>query len=224
MHTLAGSVLGCKHRAVTQCGAFLKHYDRMEGRLANAMDKQFGTKASPSVMVFHVHLMWFNWLQEQTALATTCGVDTPDFSQGLKACQMTMTLNWVPNISEVDELAPLMGTSNRSGTRGAAPVTGATASNTNNRQNRTVHNPARDPRHVGRGPLAASIRGRSVRDAIRIGGEPPEVQRNGVAVHQCVSWHCKGQCVNDCERVADHTALQPAESDALHEWCQQAFA
>ena len=200
MHTLAGSILGDKHRAVQKYGEFLKHYDRVEARLSNAMTKQLGPNAAPAVFLFHVHLMWYNWFQEQTALTTTHGVDPPDFMQGLKAYQLTMMLNWLPNVAEVDELAPLLGSP------AAAPshstnVGGVRAAAAGGRQARGggIRNPTGDPRFVGRGALATSIRARPVREAMRIGGDPPAVNRNGNNLHHCISWHCKGQCVAECE-------------------------
>jgi hypothetical protein len=39
----------------------------------------------------------------------------------------------------------------------------------------------------------------------------------------CVSWHGKGQCFDNCGRVADHGPLTPEESSAFHTWYDRAY-
>jgi hypothetical protein len=73
-------------------------------------------------------------------------------------------------------------------------------------------------------PFVQTVRSRRVSEAIALAGPPPMVDRSGATVPMCVSWHSKGVCFANCNRVADHGALNAEEAVTFQAWCQVAFA
>ena len=61
-------------------------------------------------------------------------------------------------------------------------------------------------------------------DIIKKVGPPPTVKRKGKDVATCVSYHLRGTCFEGCNQKANHGPHSKDEDDALHAWCQKAFA
>jgi hypothetical protein len=85
-----------------------------------------------------------------------------------------------------------------------------------------VTNLNRQPKLIPFGDLAVSMK---LNAAIaKAGGPPPTINKAGVSIQMCLSYHVRGSCWNSCPRNADHAPHTTAEDLALIEWCTKAFA
>ncbi len=141
-----------------------------------------------------------------------------------------MHFQQLPSYDDINSLASLTAPSAPAPAPASANSAGSTGTGNRNApanialiQNR-VQNPHRDQRYVGNTPLAVNVRTRSIRNAIALAGNPPQVTRDGTLMPTCLSWHVKGSCSEDCARRADHTENAAAEREALYQWCVAAFA
>ena len=223
---MLGTILGTQHATVQAYLEGLNRYKAMRIKLHASMDKEFGPRLAPALLVFYFQLNMRSWLEERWRFGDeTNGV--PDFMTGFREFTWGLRLTWLPNHTTIPTLAALAASPTPaapSGDTGTRSTPGPAAAPVITQENR-VQNARRDPRHTGNTPLAVNIRTRSIRDAIRLAGrDPPMVTRNGTATPMCLSWHLKGTCSNACARRADHVANSDAERDALCDWCQPAFA
>jgi hypothetical protein len=167
----------------------------------------------------------------------TVRLDPPAFTQGLKIMEVQNNLMWLPTINNVPALSALC-TNVRSPASTTLPRLPATTKDAGGRPpssvepagaarrdpGRQVCNPSRESCFVGNTPLARNVRSKAVAVAIADpGSQPPEVTRAGVAGPMCFSWHGKGQCFENCPRVADHGVLSASEKERVQAWCSLAY-
>jgi hypothetical protein len=147
-------------------------------------------------------------------------------------------LMWLPTINNVPALSalrinvrsPATATIPRShvptqeaGSR--SPLAAEPAAVTRRDPGRQVRNPSRESCFVGNTPLDRNIRNKAVTAAIADAGtQPPEVTRAGVSGPMCIARHAKGQCFENCPRVADHGVLSAPEKEWFQAWCSLANA
>jgi hypothetical protein len=74
---LMGSLLGVDHPLVGAYDRFLRQYDRLMTRLESEVDQVHGRRLGPSLVTFHIQLMWRNWLVAQLDAAETMWVEPP---------------------------------------------------------------------------------------------------------------------------------------------------
>jgi hypothetical protein len=249
MQALTGALLGNGHPAVTAYGRFLRRYSRMLTRLEFEIDHAHGRRLGPSLVTFHVQLAWRNWMVVQLEAGETEAIDPPDFGTGLTMLETQNNFMWLPSITNVPMLlnlsvpiqapptgrtpgpappvrapvpAPSSATYHVSTPPGEAPNVAPVARRD---QGRSVRNTARASMFTANSPFAQNVRSRRVSEAIALSGTPPPmVDRGGATIPMCVSWHSKGVCFANCDRVADHGALSAEEAVTFQAWCQVAFA
>jgi hypothetical protein len=62
---LMGALLGVEHPMVMFYGRFLHQYYRLITHILSEIDQVHGRRLGPSLMTFHVQLVWRNWLVVQ---------------------------------------------------------------------------------------------------------------------------------------------------------------
>jgi hypothetical protein len=234
--SVLGALLGTEHEVTEAYMDFLADYDELEGQLSRVLDDKLGPAAAPAVFVYSVQLQLYHWFKKQMAYNNRRPVRTPDFCAGLKTYETTKTTAWLPDVTYVPLLAPLLRAPNPSRPRnpaaqplGAATIgitPGAAPAGAGGARDipRRVQNSGRDPRLTGTNPLGNNVRTRTMREAIALGGDPPRVTRSGREMPTCLSWHCKGTCFANCDRAEDHVANSTIEANNLYGWSQRAFA
>jgi hypothetical protein len=167
-------------------------------------------------------------------------IDPPHFSSGLEMFETSNNLMWVPFVTSVPALLSLRVGSQpplqvgpasavpraRAAPNAVGPSAAASAAGAAGREpGLMVRNIHRGSRFTANTPLARNVRAKRVVEAItQVGGPPPDVLRGGLMGAMCVSWHGKGQCFDNCGRVADHGTLTPDEAAAFHTWYDRAYA
>jgi hypothetical protein len=236
-----GALLGPEHPVVQAYLCFLKKYCRLQMRLSLELDHEFGAQLGPPLFNVHVQLDVRNWLVMQMDSAESDTIDPPPhFSSGLEMFETSNNLMWVPSVTSVPAMLSLhMGSQPprqagpssavpraRAAPNAVGPSAAASAAGAAGREpGRMVRNIQQDSRFTTNTPLARNVRARRVAEAIpQAGGPPPDVLRGGLMGAMCVSLHGKGQCFDNCGRVADHGPLTPEESAAFHTWCDRAYA
>jgi hypothetical protein len=230
---LMGALLGVEHPLVGAYGRFLRQYDRLMTRLESEVGQVHGRRLGPSLVTFHIQLMWRNWLVTQLDAAQADWVDPPVFGVGLSMMEAHNNLMWLPTVTTVPLLLALRHISRvdlaatpsarvpvtRAPTaRASTPAsdTAPAAAAARRDAGRQVRNQNRAPRFAGNTPFAQNVRSRAVSEAIATAGSPPMVIRNGVSGPLCTSWHARGQCFENCTRSADHGVLNEGEATAFH--------
>jgi len=226
---LLATVLGERHPNVTAHDNAYQCYEKIESRFQFELDNAYG-KAAPAVFVCHWQLYHKNWFEEQWSNNGVLITEPPTLTDGFRAFKLNRNLSWLPIISDIPSISRLRPTVPSRGAGNNNPGGGnnddrAAPANAGNPGRERVQNPNRDRRFTGNTPLGVTVRGRGVREALTTAGRPPpEVTRNGVRMQSCVSWHAKGTCFSNCDRIADHVAHTPGEATEFFEWCQAAFA
>jgi hypothetical protein len=119
MHVLMGALLGPDHPVVGTYGSFLRKYSRMLTRLEFTIKHVHGRRLGPSVMMFHVQLVWRNWLVVQLDSGENESISPPNFVAGLSVLDTQKNLMWLPSVTNV----PLLLSSSLGGrTPAPAPV------------------------------------------------------------------------------------------------------
>jgi hypothetical protein len=98
-HALMGALLGVEHPVVGACGRFLRQYDPMMTRLESEVDQVHGCRLGPSLVMFHIQLMWHNWLTAQLDAAETMWVDPPVSGVGLSVMEAQNNLMWLLTVT-----------------------------------------------------------------------------------------------------------------------------
>jgi hypothetical protein len=199
-------------------------------------------RLGPSLVTFHIQLMWRNWLAAQLDAAETMWVEPPAFGVGISMMEAQNNLMWLPMVTNVPLILYLCNTPRAAvavAPAARAPVARAAAARTAAPTGevapaaeaafcdagRQVRNPNRAPRLVGNNPFAQNVRSRALSDAIATAGSPPPMAtRNGSSGPLCIYWHARGQCFENCTRSADHGSLAKADATELHTWCELAYA
>jgi hypothetical protein len=229
-------VLGSAHRAIIQYMKAVNMYGRVKTRLQAAMNKKFGAKAAPALLVLYFQLNVRSWFEERWTFDLN-DREAPELLDGLQSYIRSNRFDWLPSHEDIPALEFL--TSGREPASSGEQISGgstaaqtgtprmsnapapASAPNIINR----VQNPNRDVRFIGNTPFAVNIRTRSIRNAITVANvDPPQVTRGGRLMPTCLSWHVKGSCSEECARKADHVANTAEEKEQLHSWCLRAFA
>jgi hypothetical protein len=78
-HALMGALLGVDRPLVGAYGRFLRQYDRLMTCLESEVDQVHGRRLGPSLVTFHIQLMWRNWLAAQLDAADTMWVEPAVF-------------------------------------------------------------------------------------------------------------------------------------------------
>jgi hypothetical protein len=184
---LMGALLGVEHPLVEAFGRFLRQYDRLMTRLESEVDQVHGRRLGPSLVTFHIQLMWRNWLVAQLDAAQTDWVDPPVFGVGLSMLEAQNNLMWLPTLTNVPLLLTLrhiprvglaaapaarVPVARAPAARAAAPANDAAAAARRD-AGRQVRNPNRAPRFAGNTPFAQNVRSRAVSEAIAAAGAPP---------------------------------------------------
>jgi hypothetical protein len=232
---LMGALMGTTHPTILAYSRFLRQYDRLFTRLESEIDQVYGRRLGPSLVTFHVQLAWRNWLVSQLDANETVRLGPPAFAQGLNMMEVQNNLMWLPTVNNVPALSALRINVRSPGTttipRSPVPTQEGTllaaepAAVARRDPGRQVRNPSRESCFVGNTPLARNVRNKAVVAAIAdAGSQPPEVTRAGVAGPMCISWHAKGQCFENCPRVADHGVLSAPEKERFQAWCSLAYA
>ena len=226
-----GTILGPTHDVTKSYQSALKLYSRTKVRLQAGMDRKFGNRLAPALLVLYFQLNTRSWFEERWQYSVSDN-RAPDYSEGIRTYVRANRYDWLPSHEDISALQGLHNTTstggNPSGSRGTSTTSGG--GHTPNTQGggglqTRVQNPHRDSRFVGNTPLAVNIRTRSIRNAITLAGvDPPQVERGGQTVPTCLSWHVKGVCSASCARAADHVQNSPEEKEALYQWCVPAFA
>ena len=229
---MLGTLLGAKHKAVTHYVGAVKLYDRIKTRLQAAMNRKYGVKLAPALLILYFQLNVRSWLEERWEY-DMLDSDSPDLITGMRTYLRSNRFDWLPHHEDIAALsslnnptptAPPSG-SNQTPAPAPAPRPRAPDAVTPPPMANRRQNPNRDPRYVGNTPLAINVRTRSIRNAIAAAGtDPPMVTRGGLQMPTCLSWHVKGSCSDDCQRRADHGDNTNEEAEALHNWCVPAFA
>jgi hypothetical protein len=184
---LMGALLGVEHPLVEAFGRFLRQYDRLMTRLESEVDQVHGRRLGPSLVTFHIQLMWRNWLVAQLDAAQTDWVDPPVFGVGLSMLEAQNNLMWLPTVTNVPLLCALRQTQRislaaapaarapvaRSQAARAADTDSDAAPAARRDAGRQVRNPNRAPRFAGNTPFAQNVRSRAVSEAITAAGAPP---------------------------------------------------
>jgi hypothetical protein len=209
-------------------------------RLESKVDQVHGCRLRPSLVTFHIQLMWRNWLVAQMDAAETTWAEPPVFGMGLSMMETHQNLMWLPTVTNVPLLlalrniprtgltaAPDAPVARAPAARAAAPASeiAPAAAAARRDAGRQLCSPNRAPRFVGNTPFVQNVRSRAVSEAITTAGSPsPIVTWNGASVPLYISWHDRGQCFENCSRSADHMALTEGEATELHTWCELAYA
>lgn len=223
-----GSLLGTKHAAVVHYMDAVKLYERVKIRLHTAMNKKFGAKTAPALLVLYFQLNLRSWFEERWEY-DIYDRSSPELTDGLRSYLRSNRFDWLPDFDDIPTLTALGAASapapapappppgNPNAGAGANPPAPPLAPRRNN--------PNRDPRFIGNTPFAVNIRTRSIRNAINVAQvDPPQVTRGGRLMPTCLSWHVKGSCSEDCQRRADHVGNTEEEKERLYQWCVPAFA
>jgi hypothetical protein len=158
--------------------------------LESEVDQVHGRRLGPSLVTFHIQLMWRNWLVAQLDAAQTNWVDPPVFGVGLSMLEAHDNLMWLPTVTNVPLLlalrhiprvglaaAPAARVPVASSQAARAADTGSDAAPTADAARRDagrqVRNPNRAPRFAGNTPFAQNVRSRAVSEAIAAAGAPP---------------------------------------------------
>jgi hypothetical protein len=233
---LMGALVGTSHPALGTYGRFLRQYDRLFTRLESEIDQVYDRRLGPSLVTFHVQLAWRNWCVVQLDANETVCLDPPDFTQGLNMLEIQNNLMWLPTVTNIPALSALHSLARQPAAatpfwtpiQVPAPISGLTteaAAPPRRDPGRQVRNPARQSCFVGKTPFGRNVRYKAISSAIAdAGAPPPMVVRAGVTGPLCVSWHAKGQCVENCPRVADHGVLNASEAAYFQAWCALAYA
>jgi hypothetical protein len=168
---LMGALLGVDHPLVGAYGRFMRQYDRLVTRLESEVDQVHGRRMGPSLVTFHIQLMWRNWLVAQLDASETMWVDPPVFGVGLSMMEAQNNLMWLPTVTNIPLLLALRNI-HRAGlalapaarapvarapaVRTAAPASEIVPAATAARRDagRQVRNPNRTPRFVGNNPFS----------------------------------------------------------------------
>ena len=227
-HALAATLLGDTCVAVTSYKQFLLQYQSLEGEITGALNRSHGPKLAPATMVYHINLIWRQWLKKKMDGPTEPANLAPDFTIGLNQHQTLQNTSWAPDVSQVPVLAKLIKQDNSGSTGGGSGSgnggsTGGNSGNGNSSASTRVRNPHRLPELVGNSPLAQRVNTARIADVIRTHGVPPKGRRNGEEVDRCIQFHAKGTCSTTCARANDHHPIPSGEKQAFLEWCQAAF-
>jgi hypothetical protein len=239
---LMGALLGVEHPLVGEYGRFLRQYERLTTRLESEVDQVHGRRLGPSLVTFHIQLMWCNWLVAQLDAAQTDWVDPPVFGVVLSMMEDQKKLMWLPTVTNVPLLLSLrhiphvglaatpsarVPVARAPTARAATPASDTASAAVAARRDagRHVRNPNHAPRFAGNTPFAQNVRSQAVLEAIATAGPPPPmVIQKGVSGPLYISWHARGQCFENCTRSADHGVLNEGEATAFHTWCELAYA
>jgi hypothetical protein len=187
---LMGALLGVEHPLVGSYGRFLRQYNRLMTRLESEVDQVHGRQLGPSLVTFHIQLMWHNWLVAQLDAAQTDWVDPLVFGVGLSMMEAQNNVMWLPTVTNVPLLLALrhiprvdltatpsvrVPAARAPTARAATPAsdTAPAAAAARRDAGRQVRNPNRAPRFAGNTPFAQNVRSRTVSEAIATAGSPP---------------------------------------------------
>lgn len=230
-----GTLLGVKHAVTTNHVAAIRNYDRHSTSLQTAMDIKYGAALAPALFLFHVQLAYRTWFDERF-VNDQHDNPVPDLSTGMRQWVTGLRLGWLPEYSSVPALIALAP---RVAVRAAAPLPPGRPPAAANRGPGAaeprdtphlapadrVQNTNRDPRYIGNSPIALNVKSRPVRTAIAAAGDhPPTVVRGGRTIPTCLSWHLRGMCSADCQRLADHVPNTEEEKERLWEWTKLAYS
>jgi hypothetical protein len=103
---LMGALLGVEHPLVGAYGRFPRQYDRLMTSLESEVDQVHGRRLGPSLVTFHIQLMWRNWLVAQLDAAETMWVEPPVFGVGLSMMEAQNKLMWLPTVTNTPCSSP----------------------------------------------------------------------------------------------------------------------
>jgi hypothetical protein len=230
MQSMLGMIAGVDHEVTKSVKSFNRLFDKLETRLRHSMERSFGPRLAPAMIVLYMHMKLYYWFEAQLDVSETARVEAPNLNEGLRRFQVTNNLDWLPSPEDIPVIsalgrrtpAPAPAANRTAGARAAPP---AAADRDPDNARRRVQNNARDDAFTANSPFAGRVRNRSVTEAVQLAGDqPPTVVRGGADVIVCVSWHAKGSCFNTCARAACHVPLNANENEAFMGWCRRAFA
>ena len=232
-HVLTMVLFTGEHDAVLRFGAFMQEYRAQEHVLESLRPSRTGYQLlGPALLLRWVQLRWTCWLDEQWN--TSAKVPFPDLGEVFR--RIKVQEEWEPRLpaKHLMDIPPaLQGTppppvppyappapgvpparppaqprpAGRAGALPAEPYSGVSVSN-------PVFESAFAPYR------AMGLKVKAVIDrAVAAGVPAPGVPLNAAGTPMCVTWHVKGFCNSGCHRSADHAAHEPADREALIQWC-----
>jgi hypothetical protein len=91
-------------------GQFIRQYDRLITLLESEIGQVHGPRLGPSLIMFHVQLIWHNWLVVQPYAAQTHWVESPEFGMGLSILEAQNNLMRPPIVTNIPLLLSLRTT------------------------------------------------------------------------------------------------------------------
>jgi hypothetical protein len=104
---LLGALLGHNHPCILAYHGFLHQYDHLQNRLEGELEFGYGRWISPSLVTFHVQLIWRNWLLLQLDIEETAHLSAQYFCTGPNVLQSQNNLSCFPTITNVPALLAL---------------------------------------------------------------------------------------------------------------------
>ena len=226
------ALLGSNHEVFRAYQMGVRQYKRIALQFQDALDRSVGEALAPALLVYSFQIRIRAWMEEQWMEPDT--VPTPDFASELRTYQYTENLQWLPDVSLVQELRGLIRSPTPSpphGQRfqsspGPTPSGGSSAQRDNRqpaRQTR-VENAGIDPRFREDNELREHIKSWKISKAIgvmRAKGKPIPRRTDREC---CIAYHAKGFCFTDCRLKQDHVSCTDTEKDDFFEWCKEAYA
>ena len=216
-----GALLGETHPNVLEHLAAVTALRTYRAQLRQFVSAKVGPRLSAPTMVYYFHLKHRNWFSDQWRMATVSTLAPPTLMHAFTMFRDGYNLSWLPHTDHVPLLLRLKPapapTPAQTPAGGRAPqAAGGPADNPNHVR---VRNSNRDSRVMGETPLGKRIREKSIPEALKAMGGPPETG----GTPRCLSWHLKGSCFTDCIRVKDHIVLETIDAHHLVTWCEEAY-
>jgi hypothetical protein len=99
--------MGVEHPSVITHGIFLSQYDRLFTHLESKIDQLYGRRLGPSLVAFHVQLIWRNYLVVILDAGETEHIDPPDFKQDLTMLEVQNMFLRVPTVNNISAFSAL---------------------------------------------------------------------------------------------------------------------
>ena len=120
--------LGVTHVVTLQHKKAIKLYHTCKISLQYAMERDYGKKVAPSLLVYYFYMHYRAWFVEQWQFDSTAIVDPPEVLDGLRKYAWIKQMDWLPALYDAPALVALSSKA----TPRRVPVTGPQDDDNNN--------------------------------------------------------------------------------------------
>lgn len=214
-------LVGDEHPFVQALGTFVQQYSDGEFIYQNLLKALHTEVPAGAILLRSVQIATVNYWR--SAFYFHRLPQPPDFTTILTNLD-SRTTGWIPSIPPRYWKPVVKPAPPRSGSAVPSLSEGPTSGNASNKESGPKQTPDKNPSiSPSLAPFDDSIRKTPLGIALKKGGPPPEVNRNGSLTPMCLAYHLKGKCWSGCSRREDHGPHSTAEDKKLVEWCQVAF-